>query len=52
MTYKLAMACGQDAGNRHMRKAGRMAWNEEDYNAAVEEFSRLWPMEKGEPNDE
>lgn len=43
MTYKLAMAAGQDEGNRHMKAAGRSTWNEEDYNAACEEFERLWP---------
>jgi hypothetical protein len=32
--YQIAMAAGQDAGNRSMRKAGRTSWNEEDWNAA------------------
>jgi hypothetical protein len=30
MDYKTAMAIGQDAGNRNMKKHGRTAWNEED----------------------
>ena len=40
-TYKLAMAAGWDAGNRSMRKAGRTAWNHEDYKAAAEVVARL-----------
>lgn len=35
LTKALAYAAAMDAGNRHMRKAGRTAWNEDDYNAAV-----------------
>ncbi len=41
MDYKLAMACGQDKDTRNMRKNGRKAWNEEDWNiaaATVEKF--------------
>ncbi len=34
-----------DTGNRHMRAAGRIAWIQEDYQAAASEFSRLWPLE-------
>jgi hypothetical protein len=41
LTYKLAMAAAQDAGNRHMRKNGRNAWNEDDWNVAAAEFARL-----------
>lgn len=41
ITYKLAMAAAQDAGNKHARMAGRSAWNEEDYNFAAAEFERL-----------
>jgi hypothetical protein len=43
MTYQLANAAGMDAGNRSMRKAGRTAWNAEDYDAACAESWRLWP---------
>ena len=42
MTYSLAMAAGQDAGNRSMRRAGRSKWDESDWNAAAETFARLW----------
>lgn len=49
MTYDIAMGAGQDAGNRSMRRAGRTAWSEDDYNVAVEEFNRLWP-EKNDKN--
>src|ERR1039457_3907629 len=43
MTEALARAAGADAANRQMRKAARTSWSEEDYNAAVAEFNRLWP---------
>jgi len=41
LTYKLAMAAAQDAGNRHMLKHRRTAWDIDDYNAACAEFERL-----------
>lgn len=41
LTYDLAMAAGRDAGNRSMRKAGRSAWNREDWGAAAECTNRL-----------
>jgi hypothetical protein len=44
MTYALAMAAAQDAGNRHMRAAGRSKWAVADWNHACETFTRLWPQ--------
>jgi hypothetical protein len=44
---EIAYAASRDAGNRSMRKAGRTAWNEEDYAAACDELARLWPEEAG-----
>lgn len=44
-TRLLAWSAATDAGNRSMRAAGREAWDETDYNAAVAEFERLWPIE-------
>jgi len=41
ITYKIAMAAAQDAGNRHMRLAGRKAWNAADYRYASAEYARL-----------
>lgn len=41
MTYGLAMAAGQDAANRQMRKVGRLAWNDDDYNLAAETSARV-----------
>lgn len=41
MTYSLAMAAGQDAANRSMRKAGRKAWNRADANIAAETTARV-----------
>lgn len=35
VTISLALAAGQDAGNRSMRAAGRSAWSEDDWNAAA-----------------
>jgi len=46
LTRELAWAAAQDAGNRAMRKAGRHAWNRDDYNIAAREFDRLWPEER------
>lgn len=39
----IAWAVSTDAGNRSMRKAGRKAWNEDDWNVAVAELNRLLP---------
>ena len=40
--YKIGSAAGQDAANRSMRKAGRTAWDESDYAAAVETFEKVY----------
>ena len=45
ITYELAMAAARDLANRRAAKAGRKAWDETDYNAAVDEFNRLYPLE-------
>ena len=47
ITEPIARAAAQDAGNRSMRKAGRTQWNEEDFNAAAQEYERLWPSSTG-----
>ena len=36
MTDAIAHSIGWDAGNRSMRRHGRTAWCEEDWNAAAE----------------
>ncbi len=41
--YHLAWSMALDAGNRHARKAGRSAWNAEDYNAACRCFHAAFP---------
>jgi hypothetical protein len=41
LTPELAYAAGRDAGNRSMRRAGRTAWNEEDWGAAADVTNRL-----------
>jgi hypothetical protein len=46
LTYDVAMASSRDAGNRHMRKHGRKTWNVDDWNASVDEFDRLWSIER------
>jgi hypothetical protein len=43
MTRDIAWHAAQDAGQRHCNAAGRHAWNESDFNAAMDEFARLWP---------
>ena len=45
MDYKLAMAIMHDAASRNMRKHGRTAWSEEDYNIGVEAFNECLPKE-------
>ena len=40
-TYKLAMAAGCDAGNRHAQENERTTWDETDYAFAASEFNRL-----------
>ena len=44
MTYRTAMAAGEDAANRQMRKAGRTKWSRADYNIAARTFNRLYPV--------
>jgi hypothetical protein len=44
ITYAIAMAAGQDAGNRSMRASGRTSWNEDDWNAAAAETERLMAL--------
>lgn len=46
LTRRLAWAAATDEANRQMRKAGREAWSEDDYNLAVQTFNRLWPEER------
>jgi hypothetical protein len=41
LTPALAKAAAMDAGNRSMRKAGRVAWNEDDFDTATSELDRL-----------
>lgn len=41
----IAHAAGWDAGNRSAAAAGRSAWNEDDYNAAAAESTRVFPEE-------
>jgi len=43
-TRAMCYAAGRDAGNRSMRKAGRTAWAQDDYNTACAEFERLLPF--------
>ena len=41
ITKSTAYAVGQDAGNRNMKKNGRIRWNEEDWNAAAKITNNL-----------
>ena len=43
LTRELAWTASKDAANVAMRKGGRTAWSQEDFNVAREEFDRLWP---------
>lgn len=40
-TYKIAMAAGQDAGNRSAAAAGRKAWSADDWDAAAGVFQQV-----------
>jgi hypothetical protein len=44
-------ASAQDAANMQMRKAGRKAWNEDDYNLAADTLDRLVRSCYGKPSD-
>ena len=44
LTADLARAAAHDAGTRSMRRAGRTAWNEDDWNVAAAEYMRLLPL--------
>jgi hypothetical protein len=41
MTDKIVRAASQDAGDRSMKKGGRTKWNEDDWNAASAEYTKL-----------
>lgn len=41
-TYRIAMAAGQDAGNRLMRELGLIAWDRACRDKAVDVFHELW----------
>lgn len=41
MTKEIANSIAIDEGNRNMRKAGRKAWSEDDYDIAVRKYNEL-----------
>lgn len=41
-TAEIARAIARDEANRNMRAHGRTAWNEDDYDVAVETFHRIY----------
>lgn len=45
--YRLAMDAGIDAANRHMKKAGRVAWDETDRAEAVDAFEKVYGSQQG-----
>jgi hypothetical protein len=49
LTYKIAHAAATDAGNRHAKQAGRVAWNADDYSVMVETFHKLHPCPTDAP---
>lgn len=46
-TYKIAMAAGQDAGNRRMHADGRTEWNAADYAVACDVTAQLMKSSTG-----
>jgi hypothetical protein len=45
LTRKLAWAIATDEGNRYMRKGGRRAWDESDYNAPAKYLDKIYPKD-------
>ena len=43
-TPAIAIAAGQDAGNRSVRPAARIEWNDDDWNAACDVSDRLFAL--------
>ena len=41
ITYAVAIAAGQDAGDANMHASGRTEWNEEDWDVAADITARL-----------
>jgi hypothetical protein len=41
VTYKIAMAAGQDAANRQMKAEGRSAWSAADFDLAADTTRKL-----------
>lgn len=52
VTYGLAMAAAQDAGNRSMREGRRTVWAVKDWYVACETFERLYPHNKHHEGEE
>jgi hypothetical protein len=52
ITISLVRSIAADAGNRSMRKAGRAAWNEDDWNTAAAVAQRLIPLIDGDEDVE
>lgn len=42
MNRHFAWSIATDTANRNMRKNHRKAWNEDDYNLAVDTFNLIW----------
>lgn len=51
VTYSVAMAAGKDAGNKSMKRAGRTAWNHEDFNAAAAVTEKLMAMTRTDADE-
>ncbi len=45
-TYRIAMAAGQDAGNRSMKAAGRVRWSLADWRIASKVMNKLYPPKR------
>ena len=52
LTKELAFAAATDEANRQARKAGRKAWNSDDYNKAVETYAELIRQVDGRTTDQ
>jgi len=52
ITPQMAMLAGMDEGNRNMRKEGRTAWNENDWDIAAKKAADIFlEIDKRRPEE-
>lgn len=51
LTRSIVWAAARDCGNRSMKAGNRTAWNEDDYNTASSEATRLFASPEYQDNE-